>query len=85
MSPERIRLLRRLVPALLLVGTVLLVGFEATVTLFVGVVLLLAAVACGVAMIAEPGFLAADADAEAGAEPSGHVGSAPAPASGDDG
>ncbi|MDQ8046897.1 MAG: hypothetical protein AAGC46_18555 [Solirubrobacteraceae bacterium] len=62
MSPERQRLLRRLTPTLLVVGAIVLVVFESTVTLFLGVVLLLAAVACGVVMIAEPGFLAGDDD-----------------------
>lgn len=60
MSPERQRLLRRLTPTLLMLGAFFLVVFESTITLLLGVVLLFAAVACGVVMIAEPGFLAGD-------------------------
>jgi hypothetical protein len=59
-SPERQRFMRRLTPTLLVVGAVLLVVFESTITLLLGVTLLLSAVVSGVFMIAEPGFLAAD-------------------------
>jgi hypothetical protein len=56
------RALGRLTPALLVVGLALLVPFKATVTLALGVACLLAFVACGVFLIAEPGFLAGDRD-----------------------
>jgi hypothetical protein len=72
-TPERERFLRRLVPALLIVGSVLLVVFESTLTLLAGVVLLLAAVVAGVVMIAEPGFLTADDEPD-------HADAHPAPA-----
>jgi hypothetical protein len=51
-----------LTPALLVAGLALLVPFTATVTLALGVACLLAFVACGVFLIAEPGFLEADRD-----------------------
>jgi hypothetical protein len=54
--------LARLTPALLVVGLALLVPFKATPTLIGGVACLLAFVACGVFLIAEPGFLAGDRD-----------------------
>jgi hypothetical protein len=58
------RVLGRLTPALLVVGLVLLVPFDAPVTLALGVTCLLAFVACGVFLIAEPGFLEGDRDAD---------------------
>ncbi|MGX6448120.1 hypothetical protein ACVU7I_08665, partial [Patulibacter sp. S7RM1-6] len=60
MSPGRERWLRRLVPALLVVGVLLMVVFDRTLTLLVGVVLLLAFVVCGTFLIAAPGFLDGD-------------------------
>lgn len=61
-TPERQRFMRRLTPALLTVGAIVLVVFDSTFTLLLGVILLLSAVVSGVLMIAEPGFLAGDDD-----------------------
>jgi hypothetical protein len=56
------RTLSRLTPVLLVAGLGLLMPFKATVTLALGVACLLAFVACGVFLIAEPGFLEGDGD-----------------------
>lgn len=50
----------RLALTCLFVGAVLLVALDTTVSLLLGVVLLLAAIVIGVFVIAEPGFLASD-------------------------
>jgi hypothetical protein len=55
---------RALLLTSLVAGVVLMVGFEATVTRILGVACLLAFVAGGVFLIAQPSFLAADADAD---------------------
>lgn len=47
-----------------LAGVGLMVPFEATLTRIGGIVALATFVACGLAAIAEPGFLAADAGEE---------------------
>jgi hypothetical protein len=59
---------------LLTVGVLVMVAFDHTATLLIGIVLMLAFVVCGAFLIASPGFL--DGDAEADAEPAGR-GSAP--------
>jgi hypothetical protein len=55
---------RALLLTSLLAGLVLMVGFDATVTRILGVACLLAFVAGGVFLIAQPSFLAADDDAD---------------------
>ena len=54
--------LRRLWPFLLLIGVVLMVPFDATVTRVLGVAALLAFVVCGVFVIATPEYLQRDDD-----------------------
>jgi hypothetical protein len=54
--------MRLLVPLLFVVGVVLMVPFEATITRVLGVAALIAFVACGVFAIATPEFLARDDD-----------------------
>jgi hypothetical protein len=49
------------VPVLLIVGVLVMVAFDATITLLIGIVLMLAFVVCGAFLIASPGFLDADA------------------------
>jgi uncharacterized membrane protein YoaK (UPF0700 family) len=51
--------------ACFVVGVVLMVGFEATVTRILGVVLLFAFIVSGVFVVADPAFLAAEEDADA--------------------
>lgn len=63
MSPARVRLLRRLVPVLLVLGVLLMVVFDHPLTLMAGIALLLAFVVCGWFLVAQPdGFLDRDAD-----------------------
>ena len=50
--------------ACFVVGVVLMVGFEATVTRILGVVLLFAFIVSGVFVVADPAFLAAEEDAD---------------------
>jgi nitrogen fixation-related uncharacterized protein len=62
-SAARVRLLRRLVPVLLVLGVLLMVVFDRTLTLMAGIALMLAFVACGWFLVANPdGFLDHDAD-----------------------
>lgn len=62
MSPARVRLLRRLVPGLLVVGVLLMVVFDHPLTLLAGVACMLAFVGCGWFLVADPeGFLDHDA------------------------
>lgn len=64
MSPARARLLRRLVPVLLVVGVLLMVVFDHTLTLMAGIACMLGFVACGWFLVADPdGFLDHDAGA----------------------
>jgi energy-converting hydrogenase Eha subunit E len=64
-SPARVRSLRRLVPALLVIGVLLMVAFDHTLTLMAGIACMLASVVCGWFLVADPdGFL--DHDARAG-------------------
>lgn len=73
MSARRIRILRRLVPLLFVLGAATMVAFEHWFTLLAGVVLMLAFVVGGVLLIADPdGFLDRDRDAgdDEGAAPS---------------
>jgi hypothetical protein len=49
--------------ACFVVGVVLMVGFEATLTRILGVVLLFAFIVSGVFLVADPEFLAAEEDA----------------------
>ncbi|WP_210491667.1 hypothetical protein [Patulibacter sp. SYSU D01012] len=60
MSPARERRLRRVTPVLLVVGVLLMVVFDRTLTLLAGVALMLAFVVCGTFLIAAPGFLDGD-------------------------
>jgi hypothetical protein len=60
-SPQRTRLLRRLVPVLLTVGVLVMVAFDHTLTLLLGIVLMFAFVVCGAFLIASPEFLDGDA------------------------
>lgn len=63
MSPARARTLRRVVPALFLLGMAVMVAFDRWFTLLAGVALMFAFVACGVFLVADPdGFLDRDAD-----------------------
>jgi hypothetical protein len=55
---------RALLLTSLVAGLVLMVGFDATVTRILGVTCLIAFVAGGVYLIAQPSFLAADAAAD---------------------
>ncbi|MFA4927267.1 MAG: hypothetical protein WC558_02035 [Patulibacter sp.] len=67
MSPARVRTLRRITPALFLLGMAVMVAFDRWFTLLAGVGLMLAFVACGVFLIADPGgFLDRDADEDDG-------------------
>jgi hypothetical protein len=50
--------------ACFVVGVVLMVGFEATLTRVVGVALLFAFIVSGVFLVADPEFLAAEEDAD---------------------
>jgi hypothetical protein len=50
--------------ACFVVGVVLMVGFEATLTRVLGVALLFAFIVSGVFLVADPGFLAAEEDAD---------------------
>jgi hypothetical protein len=54
--------LRRLWPALLVVGLALMIPFEATITRILGVACLLAFVVVGLFLIADPRLLAQDDD-----------------------
>ena len=64
MNPARVRLLRRLVPVLLVLGVLLMVVFDHTLTLMAGIACMLAFVACGWFLVADPGgFLDHDAGA----------------------
>lgn len=63
MSPARIRTLRRVTPALFLLGMAVMVAFDRWFTLLAGVLLMFAFVACGAFLIADPGgFLDRDGD-----------------------
>jgi hypothetical protein len=55
---------RALLLTSLVAGLVLMVGFEATVTRILGVACLLAFVAGGIFLIAQPSFLSGDAGAD---------------------
>jgi hypothetical protein len=50
--------------ACFVVGVVLMVGFEATLTRILGVALLFAFIVSGVFVVADPEFLAAEEDAD---------------------
>jgi UPF0716 family protein affecting phage T7 exclusion len=66
MSPSRIRILRRVTPALFLVGMAVMVAFDRWFTLLAGVALMFAFVVCGAFLIADPGrFLDRDAEEDA--------------------
>jgi hypothetical protein len=54
--------LRALTPALFVLGVVLMVPFETTVTLVLGVGCLLAFIVCGTFLVASPEFLADEED-----------------------
>ena len=54
--------MRLLVPSLFVLGVVLMVPFESTITRVLGVAALIAFVVCGVFAIATPEFLARDDD-----------------------
>jgi hypothetical protein len=59
MSARRPRLALTAVVAFV-IGVAVMIPFESTITRVVGIVALAAFVGCGIAAIAEPGFLAAD-------------------------
>lgn len=68
MTSKQVRRLRRLTPALLAAGVVLMIAFDATAPLLAGMTLMLAAVIGAAFMIAEPGFLAGDTPRDAAGE-----------------
>jgi UPF0716 family protein affecting phage T7 exclusion len=55
--------LRRITPALLVAGLVLMIPFETLITRVLGVACLIAFVACGLFLIASPEYLAREEDA----------------------
>jgi hypothetical protein len=56
--------LRRLWPALLVIGVALMVPFQATITLALGVACLAGFVICGLFLVASPEFLEGDAPSQ---------------------
>ena len=54
--------LRALTPASFVIGVALMIPFEATVTLFLGVACMVAFIVCGTFLIASPDFLGDEDD-----------------------
>lgn len=57
---SRLATLRRVTPGLLVLGLALMLPFEATIPLVLGIALMFAFVVCGVFLIADPAFLEGD-------------------------